>query len=79
MIAWNYNEFDNWIYYLLMPRYPSHTGVDPGVATVVSLDPETKSAAIIYSNTLTSSFKGHKIFYQEMIKKLMKRAKRHSK
>jgi len=75
-VAWNYNEFDNWLYYLMMPRLPSHTGVDPGVATVVSFDPETKSAAIIFSNTLTGSFKGHKILYQEMIKKLLKEAKK---
>jgi len=75
-LAWNYNEFDNCIYYLSMPRFPSHTGVDPGVATVVSFDPETKSGAIIFSNTLTSNFKGHKILYQEMIKKLMKQANR---
>lgn len=75
-ISWNYNEFDNWIYYLLMPRLPSHTGVDPGVATVTSFDPETKSGAIIFANTLTSSFKGHKILYQEMIKKLMKEARK---
>jgi CubicO group peptidase (beta-lactamase class C family) len=74
-IAWNYNEFDNWIYYLLMPRLPSHTGVDPGVATVVSFDPETKTGAIIFSNTLTHNLKGHKILYQEMIKKLLKVAK----
>jgi CubicO group peptidase (beta-lactamase class C family) len=73
-MAWNYNEFDNWIYYLLMPRLPSHTGVDPGVATVVSFDPETKSGAIIFANTLTTSFKGHKILYQEMVKKLLKQA-----
>ncbi|MTI40485.1 serine hydrolase domain-containing protein [Fulvivirga lutimaris] len=75
-LAWNYNEFDNWIYYLLMARLPSHTGVDPGVATVVSFDPEKKMGAIIFSNTLTTSFIGHKIFYQEMMKKLLKTAER---
>ena len=32
-VAWNYDEFDNWLYYLLMKRLPSHTGGDPGVAT----------------------------------------------
>ncbi len=75
-LSWNYNEFNNWLYYLLMPRYPSHTGVDPGVATVTSFDPESKTGAIIFSNTLTTSFRGHKIFYQEMIKRLMKEANR---
>ncbi|MEQ8477555.1 serine hydrolase [Fulvivirga sp.] len=75
-LAWNYNEFDNWIYYLLMPRLPSHTGVDPGVATVVSFDPKKKIGAVIFSNTLTNDFIAHKIFYQEMMKKLLKAAKR---
>lgn len=75
-IAWNYNEFDNWLYYLLMPRLPSHTGVDPGVATVVSFNPERKTAAIIFANTLTTNFKGHKILYQEMVKELMKEAQK---
>lgn len=71
-IAWNYNEFDSFIYYLLMPRLPSHTGADPGVATVVSFDPETRSGGIIFSNSPTITFGGQKIFYQEMMKKLLK-------
>jgi CubicO group peptidase (beta-lactamase class C family) len=78
-ISWNYNEFDNWIYYLLMPRLPSHTGVDQGVATVTSFDPKRKTGAIIFANTLTHNFKGNKIFYQEMIKKLMKEARKTNK
>lgn len=73
-ISWNYNEFNNWIYYLLMPRLPSHTGVDLGVATVTSFNPKTKTGAIIFANTLSHNFKGHKILYQEMIKKLMREA-----
>lgn len=75
-IAWNYNEFNNWLYYLFMPRLPSHTGVDPGVATVTSFDPETGHAAIIFANTLTHNFKGHKILYLDMVKRLLKEAKR---
>jgi CubicO group peptidase (beta-lactamase class C family) len=71
-VAWNYNEFDNFIYYLLMPRLPSHTGADPGVATVVSFDPENGSGGIIFSNSPTTHFKGRKIFYQEMMKELLK-------
>ena len=70
-IAWNYNEFDNFIYYLLMPRLPSHTGADPGVATVVSFNPKKRSAAIIFTNSPTITFKGNKILYQELIKKLL--------
>ena len=70
-IAWNYNEFDNFIYYLLMPRLPSHTGADPGVATLVSFDRENKTGGIIFSNSPTSTFKERKIFYQEMMKKLL--------
>jgi CubicO group peptidase (beta-lactamase class C family) len=70
-IAWNYNEFDNFIYYLLMPRLPSHTGADPGVATLVSFDRENKTGGIIFSNSPTNTFREQKIFYQEMMKKLL--------
>lgn len=73
-IAWNYNEFDHWLYYLLMPRLPSHTGVDPGVATVVSFDPVKKTGAIIFANAVPIDFWGQKIFYQEMMKKLLTEA-----
>ena len=75
-IAWNYNEFDNWIYYLLMPRLASHTGADPGVATAVSFDPETKSGAIIFTNSPPRKFLDQKTFYQEIMKRLLKEAKR---
>lgn len=78
-IAWNYNEFDHWLYYILMPRLPSHTGVDPGVATITSFDPKRKTGVIILANTLTTNFKAHKIFYQEMVKKLLKAAKKKSR
>ena len=70
-IAWNYNEFENFIYYLLMPRLPSHTGADPGVATLVSFDRENKTGGIIFSNSPTNTFRERKIFYQEMMKKLL--------
>ena len=75
-IAWNYNEFNNWLYYVLMPRLPSHTGVNPGVATVTSFDPETGDGAIIFTNTLTHNFKGHKALYFDMVKRLLKEAKK---
>lgn len=78
-IAWNYNEFENWIYYLLMPRLPSHTGADPGVATVVSFDPKEKIGAIIFTNSPPSGFINQKRFYQEVMKRLLKEAKRHVK
>ena len=58
--------------YQIMPRLPSHTEADPGVATVVSFDPETRSGGIIFSNSPTITFGGQKIFYQEMMKKLLK-------
>ncbi|GJM63890.1 serine hydrolase [Persicobacter diffluens] len=78
-IAWNYNEFENWIYYLLMPRLPSHTGADPGVATAVSFDPENKIGAIIFTNSPPQGFINQKRFYQEVMKKLLKAAKRQVK
>lgn len=67
----------NWIYYLLMPRLPSHTGVDPGVATAVSFDPENKNAVVLFTNSLPSTFLDQKIFYQEIMKRLFKEAKRY--
>ena len=73
-IAWNYNEFDQWLYYLLLPRLPSHTGVDPGVATVVSFNPENDTAAIIFANTLTHGLWDHKKFYLDMVKRLLNEA-----
>jgi CubicO group peptidase (beta-lactamase class C family) len=78
-ISWNYNEFENSIYYMIMPRLPSHTGLDPGMSTVVSFDPEKGSGAIIFSNSPTTTFKTEKIIYLDMIKKLLKEGKQNSK
>ncbi len=76
-IAWNYNEFDNRLYYALMPRLPSHTGGDPGVATVVSVNPEQKTAALVFVNSPPNTFWGGKIFYLDFIKHLLKNASEH--
>lgn len=73
-VAWNYNEFESKLYYLFMPRLPSHTGGDPGVATVVSFDPEKKVGAIVFVNSPPNTFKGGKIFYLDMVKRLLKEA-----
>jgi CubicO group peptidase (beta-lactamase class C family) len=71
-LSWNYNEFDHWLYYLLNPRLPAHTGVDPGVATVACFDPDKKSGAIIFlNNSAPSSFGKMKLFYMDMINRLM--------
>ena len=78
-ISWSYNEFESFLYYMLMPRLPSHTGLDPGMATVVSFNPKTKSGAIIFSNSPTTTFNNEKIFYLDMIKKLLKEADKESK
>jgi CubicO group peptidase (beta-lactamase class C family) len=75
-ISWSYNEFENFIYYMLMPRLPSHTGLDPGMSTVVSFNPETMTGAIVFSNSPTTTFKTEKIIYLDMVKRLMKEAKR---
>jgi CubicO group peptidase (beta-lactamase class C family) len=74
-IAWNYNEFENWLYYLLMPRLPSHTGGDPGVATVVSFNPNSKTGAIVFINSPPNTFRGGKIFYFTIVKRLLKEAR----
>ncbi len=76
-VSWNYNEFDNFIYYLLMPRLPSHTGADPGVATVVSFDPNNQIGAIIFTNSPPITFLDQKIFYQEIMKRLLREAKKY--
>ncbi len=71
-VSWNYNEFDHWLYYLLNPRLPAHTGVDPGVATVTCFDPEKKSGAIIFlNNSAPSSFGTMKLFYMDLVNRLM--------
>lgn len=77
-ISWSYNEFENFIYYLLMPRLPSHTGLDPGMSTVVSFDPELRTGAIIFTNSPTTTFKTEKIIYLDMVRKLLKEAKKHT-
>ncbi len=71
-ISWNYNEFEHWLYYLLNPRFPAHTGVDPGVATVTCFDPDKKSGAIIFlNNSAPSSFGTMKLLYMDMVKRLL--------
>jgi len=75
-VSWDYNEFQNFIYYLLMPRYPSHTGLDPGMSTVVSFDPKTKTGVLIFTNSPTTTFKTEKIIYLSMVKRLFKEAKK---
>jgi CubicO group peptidase (beta-lactamase class C family) len=75
-ISWDYNEFQNFIYYLFMPRLPSHTGLDPGMSTVVSFDPKTKTGMLVFSNSPTTTFRTEKIIYLSMVKKLYQEAKR---
>jgi len=74
-IAWNFNEFENGLYYLLMPRLPSHTGGDPGVATVVSYNPKNKTGAIVFLNSPPVTFRGGKILYLDIPRKLLNLAK----
>jgi CubicO group peptidase (beta-lactamase class C family) len=77
-ISWSYNEFENVIYNMIMPRRPSHTGLDPGMNTVVSFDPETRSGVIIFSNSPTTTLKTEKIIYLDMVRRLFKEAKNNS-
>jgi CubicO group peptidase (beta-lactamase class C family) len=78
-ISWSYNEFESFIYYMLMPRLPSHTGLDPGMSTVVSFDPKRKTGAIIFTNSPTTTFKTEKIIYLDMTRKLLKKGKQNTK
>ncbi len=76
-IAWNYNEFDAFLYKVVAPRYlfmrklPAHSGYDPGIETYVVFDPKKKTGAIIIHNSPIIQLKGVRIYHQ-MIKKLMK-------
>ncbi len=73
-IAWNYDEFENWLYYLLFKRLPSHTGGDPGIASVASYDPKNGTAAVVFMNSPPVTFRGGKILYLDLPKKLLKTA-----
>jgi CubicO group peptidase (beta-lactamase class C family) len=75
-ISWNYNEFENFIYNMIMPRRPSHTGLDPGMSSIVSFDPKEKSGVLIFSNSPTTTFQTEKIIYLDMVKRLFKEAKK---
>lgn len=77
-ISWNYNEFENIVYNMIMPRRPSHTGLDPGMSTVVSFDLKTKTGVLVFSNSPTTTLRTEKIIYLDMIKKLFKEAKKAS-
>lgn len=73
-ISWSYNEVENFIYNLIMPRRPSHSGLDPGMSTFVSFDPETRTGVLVFSNSPTTTFRTEKIIYLDMVRKLFKEA-----
>lgn len=75
-ISWSYNEFENFIYNMLMPRRPSHTGLDPGMNSVVSFDPTEKTAVLIISNSPTTNLWNQKMIYLDMVRKLFKEAEK---
>ncbi len=80
-IAWNYNEYDAFLYKLVAPRYlfarklPAHSGYDPGVDTYITFDPKKKTGVIIFLNSEIIQMKGVRIYHQ-MIKKLFKAGKK---
>jgi len=80
-IAWNYNEFDAFIYKIIMPRYlfmrklPAHSGYDPGVETYVVFDPRKQRGVIILINSPIIQWRGARI-YHKMIRKLFSVAKK---
>jgi CubicO group peptidase (beta-lactamase class C family) len=75
-ISWSYNEFENFIYNLIMPRRPSHTGLDPGMNSVVSFDPSEKTGVLIFSNSPTTTLWNQKIIYLDMVRRLFKEAEK---
>ena len=78
-ISWSYNEFENFIYNIIMERIPSHTGLDPGVSTVVSFNPEKGTAAIVFSNSPTTTLYCEKAIYFDMVRKLLKQGNKYAK
>ena len=80
-IAWNYDEFNAFLYKVVMPRYlfmrklPGHSGYDPGVDTFATFDPKKKTGVVIILNSPIIQLKGVRIYHQ-MIKKLFKEAKK---
>jgi CubicO group peptidase (beta-lactamase class C family) len=80
-IAWNYNEYDAFLYKVVAPRYifarklPAHSGYDPGVDTYIIFDPKKKSGALIFLNSEIIQIKGVRI-YHKMIKKLFREGKK---
>ena len=75
-ISWSYNEFENLIYNLIMPRRPSHTGLDPGMNSVVSFDPSEKTGVLIISNSPTTTIWNKKLIYLDMVRKLFREAEK---
>ena len=75
-ISWSYNEFENFLYNMLMPRRPSHTGLDPGMNSVVSFDPREKTGVMIISNSPTTTLWNQKMIYLDMVRKLFKEAEK---
>ena len=75
-LCWNYDEFENSIYNLIMPRRPSHTGLDPGMNSVVSFDTLEKTGVLIFSNSPKTTFWSEKIIYLDMVKRLFKEAEK---
>ena len=73
-ISWNYNEFENFIFYLNLPHLPAHTGGDPGIATAVFFDKEKKGAVLLFLNTRLNNFRGVKSMYLDVLKRLAKDA-----
>jgi hypothetical protein len=59
-----------------MPRRPSHTGLDPGMNSVVSFDPLEKTGVLIFSNSPKTTFWTEKIIYLDMVKRLYKEAEK---
>jgi CubicO group peptidase (beta-lactamase class C family) len=80
-IAWNYNEFDAFLYKVVAPRYlfmrklPGHSGYDPGVDTFATFDPKKKTGVVIILNSPIIQLKGVRI-YHKMIKKLFAEGKK---
>jgi len=73
-IAWNYDEFESFLVRRYMGYKPAHTGWDPGVETVVVMDPENDAAAILFLNSTRTNSGADKTVYVDILGALFREA-----
>lgn len=73
-LAWNYDEFENGIIRRMIGIVPAHTGGDPGVATIAVMNPENRTAVVIFTNGFRTNNKGIIALYVKILSTLWREA-----